>query len=102
MKSTIPYDDVAVRLYRNEPALAAEMLNACLEDGDVEELLVALRHITKAFGGIPTVAKAGGLHEKTLYKTLSPKGNPNLKTLVGLAEAMGMRLAFVPVDNHVG
>lgn len=75
-----------------------DMLNACLEDGDLEGLLVALRHITKAFGGIPQVAKSTGLHEKNLYKTLSRQGNPNLKPLVSLTGAMGMRLAFVPAQ----
>lgn len=76
------------------------MLNACLEDGEVEEFLLALRSVTKAFGGMAEVAKATGLHEKTLYKTLSEKGNPNLKTLLGTADVMGMRLAFVP-DTRV-
>ena len=100
MKNAVPYDDVAVKMYKEDPALAAEMLNSCLEDGNLDELLIALRHMSKAFGGIPTVAKSTGLHEKTLYKTLSRQGNPNLKTLVSLAGAMGMRLAFVPAEHR--
>ena len=35
---------------KDDPALVVEMLNACLEDGDL-----ALRHLAKAFGGIPTL-----------------------------------------------
>ena len=100
MSATKPFDEVAIRMYREDPALAAEMLNACLEDGDTEGFLLALRHVSKAFGGMPEVARATGLHEKTLYKSLSKKGNPNLKTLMGVAGAMGMRIALVPAEKQ--
>lgn len=102
MNATKPFDDVAIKLYRDDPALAAVMLNACLEDGDTEGFLLALRHVSKAFGGMPEVARATGLHEKTLYKSLSSKGNPNLKTLIGVADAMGMRIALVPAEKRHG
>lgn len=96
---TVPYDEVAVELYRDDPELAVNMLNTCLEEGDTQGLLVALRHISNAYGGIPEVAKNTGMHEKTLYKTLSAQGNPTLETLVSVAGAMGMRLAFVPAER---
>lgn len=102
MNAAKPFDDVAIKLYREDPALAADMLNACLEDGDTEGFLLALRHVSKAFGGMPEVARAAGLHEKTLYKSLSSKGNPNLKTLIGVACAMGMRLALVTAEKRHG
>lgn len=96
LKGAIPYDDVAARMYAKEPQLAADMLNACLAEGEMDEFLIALRHIAKAFGGLHEVARVTGLHEKTLYKSLNPTGNPTLKTLMGLADAMNMQLAFVP------
>jgi len=46
MNATKPFDDVAIRMYREDPALAAAMLNACLEDGDTEGFLLALRHVS--------------------------------------------------------
>ena len=46
MNATKPFDDVAIRMYREDPALAADMLNACLEDGDTEGFLLALRHVS--------------------------------------------------------
>ena len=100
MSATKPFEDMAIQMYREDPALAADMLNACLEDGEMEEFLLALRHVTKAFGGMSEVAKATGLHEKTLYKSLSSKGNPNLKTLIGVAEVMAMRIALLPAEKH--
>lgn len=96
LKGAVPYDDVAARMYAKDPQLAADMLNACLAEGEMDEFLVALRQITKAFGGLHEVARATGLHEKTLYKSLNAAGNPTLKTLLKLADAMDMQLAFVP------
>lgn len=96
IQGAVPYDEVAARMYADDPQLAADMLNACLAEGEMDEFLIALRHIAKAFGGLHEVARVTGLHEKTLYKSLNPTGNPTLKTLMGLADAMNMQLAFVP------
>lgn len=95
-KASVPYDEVAGDIYLKEPELAADMLNSCLADGSIEEFMIALRQITRACGGMQNVAKLGGLHEKTLYKSLAPDGNPTLKTLVALADVLHMRLAFMP------
>jgi probable addiction module antidote protein len=82
---------------RNDPEFAAEYLNAVLEDGDQEELLLALRRLAKAFGGLTRVAGSAELNAKSLYRTLSPHGNPELRSLRALLKAMGMRLAVRPV-----
>ena len=96
IQAAVPYDDVAARMYAKDPQLAADMLNACLEEGKIDEFLLALRHIVKAFGGMHEVARETGLHEKSLYKSLSSNGNPTLNTLLGLVDAMNMRLVFMP------
>ena len=45
---------------------------------------------------MPMVAKRAELNATALYRTLSPRGNPELKTLIVLLKAMKMRLAIVP------
>ena len=84
MANAVKYDDVAARLYKDNPELASDMLNECLKEGAMDEFLIALRHVVQGYEGIPTLAKECGLHEKTLYKTLSRTGNPSLKTLMAL------------------
>ena len=37
------------------------------------------------------------LNAKTLYRTLSERGNPELRTLVPLLRAMGLRLSVAPL-----
>ena len=44
-------DDAMAENFRKDPAYAVELLNSILEDGDQGELLIALRQMTKAFGG---------------------------------------------------
>ena len=99
-KSTAPHSDhsvMVVEMLREDPEFAAEYLNGVLEDGDQKELLLAMRRIAEAFGGVGELARRTNLHAKTLYRTLSPQGNPELKSLTALLKAMGMRIAVAPV-----
>nr|WP_153341403.1 addiction module antidote protein [Roseospira navarrensis] len=86
-------------MYRSDPALAVDMLNAILEDGDQAELLIALRQMTRAFGGVPRVAEEAGLNPTQLYRTLSEAGNPELRGFQAILRAMGLRLAVRPLDK---
>ena len=85
--------------FRKDPQFAAEYLNAVLEDGEQEEVLSALRRMATAFGGVPKLAAEAELNATTLYRTLSPKGNPELKSLTALLRAMGMQLAVRPLPR---
>ena len=51
MKSR-PHDDAMADLYRDDPALALEVINAILEDGDQGELLTVLRQVAQASGDV--------------------------------------------------
>ena len=78
-----------------------EYLNGVLQDGDQKELMLAMRRIAEAFGGVSELAKRTNLHAKTLYRTLSQQGNPELKSLTALLKAMGMRIAVAPIKSSV-
>jgi DNA-binding phage protein len=55
----LPYrghDEATIASFRDDPKFAAECLNEVLEDGDQRELLLALRRMAKAFGGVPKLA----------------------------------------------
>ena len=45
MKGTRSHEEATVAGFRRNPQIAAEYLNAVLEDGDQEELLTALRRM---------------------------------------------------------
>jgi probable addiction module antidote protein len=78
-----------------DPQEAQAYFNAILEECkscDAEEaqklLLLALKNITEAQGGIAKLAAATGLGRESLYKTLSPEGNPKLSTVITVTQAL--------------
>jgi probable addiction module antidote protein len=92
-KASISHDKALLRELRDNPAFAAEYLRAALEDTDEPRvLLIALRRVAEARGGIAKVAKAAGVERESLYRALSPKGNPRLSTLVAVTKAVGLKL----------
>lgn len=96
------HDEATVEMFRRDPELAAEYLNSVLADGDETDLMLALRSLSKAFGGVQEIARQTELNAHTLYRTLSEQGNPELKTLSAILKAMGMRLAVQPIhQEHV-
>jgi probable addiction module antidote protein len=94
------HDDAMADLFREDPKLAAQTLNDILEDGDQAELLVALRQMAKAFGGLSKVAEQAELNPTQLYRTLSPSGNPTVSSLSSVLKAMGLRLAVEPIAGQ--
>jgi probable addiction module antidote protein len=95
------HEEATVESFRKDPAFAAEYLNSILEDGDQEELMLALRRMSKAFGGVQKLAEEAELNVNSLYRTLSSKGNPELKTLRAVLQAMGMQLTVRPLRKRV-
>ena len=72
---------------------AEEYLNAALEEGNPELFLLALRNVAEAQGGVAQLAEKAKLNRESLYKILSERGNPELKSLDALLHALGFRLA---------
>jgi probable addiction module antidote protein len=89
----ISNDEAMAQVFRNDPAYAVELLNDILKDGDQGEVLIALRVMAKALGGVQSVAEKAQLNPTQLYRTLSAEGNPELNTLLAVVRALGLRLA---------
>jgi probable addiction module antidote protein len=78
-------------LVEDEEALA--YLNAALAE-DAEVFLLALRDVARARrGGLPALAEAAHLNREHLYRMLSENGNPELRSLEALLDALGFRLS---------
>lgn len=96
MKSSRPHDDAVIELLREDPAFADEYLSAALDEinqsGGREALLAALRHIAEA-QGMATVAERAGMPRESLYRALSKRGNPTIKTLLAVINAAGLKLS---------
>ena len=82
-----------------DPREAAAYLNAAIEGGDRAVFLLALRNVAEAHGGMATLAEKSRLSRESLYRMLSKRGNPEIKSLYSLLQAMGLRLA-IEAEEH--
>lgn len=89
-----PFD--AARYLTDDSAIA-EYMNAALETGDTDLLLLALGDVARA-RGMANVAKDAGLGRESLYKALTPGAQPRFDTVVKVARALGVRLVVQPVS----
>lgn len=97
LAATTDHHAAEVAELRADRDLARAYLKAALEsldDADDRAAgLMALRAVAEAYGGLGHVAAEAGISREALYRSLSPKGNPTLKTLLAVLHAVGMRLS---------
>jgi probable addiction module antidote protein len=73
----------------------AAYLQAALEDGDPALVIHALGNIARA-RGMSQIARETGLRRESLYKALSPDGNPEFATVLKVVQALGIKLNAEP------
>jgi probable addiction module antidote protein len=66
-------------------------LEAALEEDDAAVIAAALGDIARA-KGMTQIAQEAGLGRESLYKALSPDGNPQFATVLKVVKALGLKL----------
>lgn len=88
---------------REDREFAIEYLKVAFESLDNPEEraggLLMLRAVVEAYGGLGAVAAQAGISRESLYRTLSPKGNPTLKTLIAVLKTLDLRLSIAPAHK---
>jgi probable addiction module antidote protein len=74
----------------------AAYLEAAFEEGDPSLIAAALGDIARA-KGMAQIARDAGLGRESLYKALSPEGNPEFATIMKVVNALGLKLHASPV-----
>lgn len=92
MGATRPWD-AAEHLETQEDVVA--YLEAAFEEGDPSLIAAALGDIARA-KGMSQIAREAGLGRESLYKALSPEGNPEFATIIKVVHALGLRLHAGP------
>ncbi len=87
---TIPWDSAEYLKTEEDMAL---YLEAMIEEsnGDPASIAVALGNIARA-KGMSEIARKTGLGRESLYKALSPEGNPEFATVLKVIRALGLKL----------
>jgi len=78
-----------------DPQKAADYINAAIEEGSQEMLLLALRDVAEAHR-MSKAAKGAGVAREAIYRILSEKGNPRLSSLWGLFPTLGLEIRVRP------
>ncbi len=84
-----------------DPAEAAAYVEAAIDEGDQPALMMALRRVAQAQGGISKLARKSKLTREATYRMLSASGNPELSSLTAILDAAGLRLSVKPVGRRV-
>jgi len=103
LAGAVSHHEREVEELRTDRELAVEYLKAAMESLDDPEDraagLLALRTVAEAYGGLGAVAAQAGISREALYRALSPKGNPTLKTILAVLKVVGMRLSVEPAEH---
>ncbi|MGH9343672.1 MAG: addiction module antidote protein [Terriglobia bacterium] len=99
----VSHHEWEIKELRADREFAVALLQVAMESLDNPEEraggLLALRSVAEAYGGLGAVAAAAGISRESLYRALSPKGNPTLKTLVAVLKTLGLRLTVTQQLN---
>jgi len=102
-KASISNHEAMLRELRTDPEYAAEFVKVALEEMEDPQTcaaaLLALRTVAEAYG-MAKVAEDAGIQRESLYRALSPNGNPTLRTLRAVMKAVGLRISAVPDKEH--
>lgn len=88
------HDDAVIEMLREDPTMALDYLRTAFdeldEEGGESAFLMALRHVVDAQGGVAAIAERAKVSRESLYRSLSPKGNPTLRTMTAVIKATGI------------
>ena len=82
--------------YLDSKEMIAEYLNAVLEEGDNQDVIVAIGYIAKAIG-MTKIAEETGLSRPSLYKALSDGAKPQFGTIMKVLKAIGGQIKINPI-----
>jgi len=70
-------------------------LQGAIEENDTETLYDVIGAIAKS-KGMMIIAKELGLSRESLYKSLSPRGNPSFSTILKILDLLGYKMQIIP------
>ena len=103
MKPSIPFEKHHFE-FLSDPERARAYLEVALEDyardQDRSALLLALKDVATAKGGLGRLARQANLNRAHVYTALSEKGNPRLDTMEKILNSLGFRLSIEPLEKQ--
>ena len=95
LKRTVSYDEGLLKALKDPEEARAYLevaLDECEASGEIDGLLLALRDVAQAQGGVGALAERSGLNREHLYRVLSSRSKPKIDNLMAIVSALGFRL----------
>ncbi|HOJ90253.1 MAG TPA: putative addiction module antidote protein [Saprospiraceae bacterium] len=83
--------------YLDSNEMIAEYLNEVLEQGNENDLIIAIGNVAKAMG-MSQIAEKSGLSRPSLYKALSDGAKPQFSTIMKVLKAIGGQVKVNPIS----
>jgi probable addiction module antidote protein len=93
---TQPFDPSA---YLDDAESLAAYMSEALATEDPAFIADALGVVARA-RGMSEIARESGLSRESLYRALSPEGNPEFATILRVVHAIGLRLSTTPLEEQ--
>ena len=94
--TTQPFDPAA---YLDDAESLAAYMSEALATEDPAFIADALGVVARA-RGMSEIARQSGLSRESLYRALSPDGNPEFNTILRVVRSMGLRLSTTPIEER--
>jgi probable addiction module antidote protein len=94
--TSVSHEEWLIERLKN-PKEAAAYIEAAIEENDQSVLMLALRQVAQAQGGVAAIAAQAGMTREATYRMLSDKGNPELKSFTAILAAAGLKLSVKPM-----
>ena len=83
--------------YLDDEEMIDEYLNTVIEDGDNNDLKIAIGHVAKSVG-MTKIAEKTGMSRASLYKALSDDSKPQFETIMKVLRAIGGQIKVKPMS----
>jgi probable addiction module antidote protein len=88
-------DDFDAAEHLGTPVAIAAFLSSALASGDMEHIKQAIKTAARA-QSMAKLAQGAGVTREGAYKALKPGTKPQMGTILGLLDALGMAIIIVP------
>jgi probable addiction module antidote protein len=89
--ASVDHEAETLRELAEDPEFAIEYLTNALSSGEQILALLALRRVAEAYG-MAHIAEVARINRENLYRSLSPRGNPKMKTIMAVIQAIRQKL----------
>jgi probable addiction module antidote protein len=86
-KASVDHETETIKELAGDPEFATEYLTKAISSGEQVLALLALRRVAEAYG-MAHIAEAAKINRENLYRALSPRGNPKMKTIMAVFQAI--------------